>query len=66
MVALALPVIHRDRLLSMRLPNSWNFGFDYAVACVLIVIGYLPGTKLDATATTAHSLEQAFHSSICT
>lgn len=43
MVALALPVIHRERLLSMQLPNTLNFGFDYTVACVLIVIGYLPG-----------------------
>lgn len=43
MVALAFPTIQTHQILSVSMPNAVNFGFDYSIACIVIVIGYLPG-----------------------
>lgn len=43
MVYLAMPSIRQQRLWSLDLPNSLNFGFSYYLACWVIVFGYLPG-----------------------
>ncbi|KAF8055283.1 PAS2 [Scenedesmus sp. PABB004] len=43
MAALALPAIRARGLWSVGLPNAWNWGFDYATLCVLIMLTYIPG-----------------------
>ncbi|KAG2499318.1 hypothetical protein HYH03_002896 [Edaphochlamys debaryana] len=43
MVWLAFPTLWRLRPWCLDLPNALNWGFDYPVACLLIVAGYLPG-----------------------
>lgn len=43
MVYFALPVIHKNKLWNLDLPNKINFGFDYAICCVICVLIYLPG-----------------------
>ena len=39
----ALPAIWQSGLFSVRLPNSWNFAFDYYWCCVALLFLYLPG-----------------------
>eukprot|EP00878_Enallax_costatus_P001738 GHUV01001894.1.p1 GENE.GHUV01001894.1~~GHUV01001894.1.p1 ORF type:complete len:277 (+),score=42.02 GHUV01001894.1:100-831(+) len=43
MAWLALPYIKRSGLWSVEMPNSWNFGFSYYLANILIMLTYLPG-----------------------
>ena len=43
MAYLALPIIKAKQPLSIQLPNSLNFGFDYYLVCWLIIAAYLPG-----------------------
>ncbi|GIL43270.1 hypothetical protein Vafri_1057 [Volvox africanus] len=43
MVWLAWPSIRASHVWSIDMPNSVNFGFDYAILCLLVVIGYIPG-----------------------
>ncbi|XP_067934996.1 very-long-chain (3R)-3-hydroxyacyl-CoA dehydratase 2-like [Watersipora subatra] len=38
----ALPVIGRTGLYALRLPNKYNFSFDYQYALVLIMLAYIP------------------------
>lgn len=39
----ALPYIKQSGMYSISLPNRFNFGFDYFVLCVIILILYAPG-----------------------
>lgn len=39
----ALPDIKARGLFSSTLPNSWNWGFDYHLVCVLVMATYIPG-----------------------
>lgn len=48
MVWLALPTIYRDRPLSLSLPNSFNFSFDYYWLCIILSIIYIPGELFDS------------------
>jgi very-long-chain (3R)-3-hydroxyacyl-CoA dehydratase len=43
MVYLALPTIRKERPLSLTMPNSYNFAFDYYYACFLAIACYVPG-----------------------
>lgn len=43
MAYLAFPVIRRHRPLSIHLPNSMNWGFDYYIFCWIAVACYVPG-----------------------
>jgi hypothetical protein len=43
MVYLALPTIRATSMWSVRLPNRFNFGFDYHLVCILGMLTYLPG-----------------------
>lgn len=43
MAWLALPHIKKTGLWSVNMPNSWNFGFSYWVANIIIMLTYLPG-----------------------
>jgi very-long-chain (3R)-3-hydroxyacyl-CoA dehydratase len=43
MAWLALPDIKRRQLFSTSLPNSWNFGFDYHLVCIIVMLTYIPG-----------------------
>jgi very-long-chain (3R)-3-hydroxyacyl-CoA dehydratase len=43
MVWLALPVLRAGNRWNVAMPNPWNFGFTYWIACVLAVAAYLPG-----------------------
>ncbi|EFJ42903.1 hypothetical protein VOLCADRAFT_83422 [Volvox carteri f. nagariensis] len=43
MVRLALPAIRSSRVGCIDMPNSFNFGFDYWLFCLLVVAGYIPG-----------------------
>ncbi|KAF6254850.1 tyrosine phosphatase-like protein [Scenedesmus sp. NREL 46B-D3] len=43
MAWLALPSIAQRGLFSTSLPNAWNFGFSYYVACILVMLTYIPG-----------------------
>ena len=45
MAWLALPALRDSKLWSIEMPNSWNFGFSYYVACVLAMITYIPGAR---------------------
>lgn len=46
MVALALPHIRKSQMWSIRMPNAFNFAFDYFLFCLLAVVIYIPGTCL--------------------
>lgn len=43
MVWLAMPELRAQRVWEISLPNAWNFGFSYWVACYVIVALYAPG-----------------------
>lgn len=43
MVWLAMPELRRSGTWSVALPNAWNFGFSYWLACWVAVAAYLPG-----------------------
>lgn len=43
MVYLALPHIRRSGMWSLRMPNPYNFAFDYFYFCLLAVAIYVPG-----------------------
>ncbi|DBB16231.1 TPA: hypothetical protein ACH3X3_014555 [Trebouxia sp. C0006] len=43
MVALALPHIRKSQMWSIRMPNAFNFAFDYFLFCLLAVAIYIPG-----------------------
>jgi len=43
MVALALPHIRKSQIWSIRMPNAFNFAFDYFLFCLLAVAIYIPG-----------------------
>ena len=43
MVYLAMPHIKAARPLSVSMPNSLNFGFDYYIVCWLAIACYIPG-----------------------
>lgn len=43
MVALALPELRATQKFNISMPNSWNFGFTYWIACLVGVVAYLPG-----------------------
>lgn len=43
MALLALPQVRRRKLLSIEMPNSWNFAFDYHTALIILIGVYLPG-----------------------
>ncbi len=43
MVALAVPHIRKSHMWSLRMPNSYNFAFDYLYFCLLCVAIYIPG-----------------------
>lgn len=43
MLYLALPTIKRTRMLSVAMPNTLNFAFDYYSLCILIMLTYIPG-----------------------
>ena len=43
MVWLALPALRRSGKWNVDLPNSWNIGFTYWLACLVVVAAYLPG-----------------------
>jgi hypothetical protein len=45
MAWLALPDIKRRGLFSSSLPNSWNWGFDYHLVCILVMLTYIPGAQ---------------------
>jgi hypothetical protein len=45
MVWLAAPTIRAERPLSVSLPNPWNVGFDYHLACWAVVALYVPGAR---------------------
>ncbi len=36
----ALPIIQSKRMYSVAMPNSWNFGFDYAVFIKVVLVLY--------------------------
>ena len=50
MVYLALPHIKRSGMWSLRMPNPYNFAFDYFYFCLLAVAIYVPG-KLHTSST---------------
>ena len=39
----ALPYIKREGILSVELPNRWNFEFDYYRVCIVVLVLYVPG-----------------------
>lgn len=39
----ALPYIAERAPFTVRLPNPWNFAFDFYIACIAILVAYLPG-----------------------
>ena len=39
----ALPYVKRNGVLSVYLPNKWNFEFEYYRFCVMILMLYVPG-----------------------
>lgn len=39
----ALPYIKRNRILTVSMPNRYNFAFDYHVACIVVLALYIPG-----------------------
>jgi very-long-chain (3R)-3-hydroxyacyl-CoA dehydratase len=43
MVALAMPQLRASKTWCLEMPNLWNVGFQYWLACWLIVAAYLPG-----------------------
>lgn len=43
MVVLANSYLRKNAIWSLRMPNTLNFGFDYWLACWVIVMFYLPG-----------------------
>lgn len=43
MAYLALPTIKATRPLSVYMPNSANFSFDYYTFCLLAIVAYIPG-----------------------
>ncbi|GFR41267.1 hypothetical protein Agub_g1942 [Astrephomene gubernaculifera] len=43
MAYLALPTIRKQHMWSLDMPNAYNFGFDYTIACYIIIATYLPG-----------------------
>ena len=45
MVWLAAPTLRAERPLSVSLPNAWNVGFDYPLACWGVVALYVPGAR---------------------
>jgi len=46
MVALALPHFRKSQMWSIRMPNAFNFAFDYFLFCLLAVAIYIPGRCL--------------------
>ncbi len=58
MVYLALPTIRSSHAWSIDMPNTFNFGFDYALFCVLVVIGYIPGGVLGGVRDGDRALAQ--------
>ncbi|PON84750.1 Protein-tyrosine phosphatase-like, PTPLA [Trema orientale] len=44
LIYLALPYIKKSELYSLRMPNKWNFSFDYFYAAVLGLAIYVPGS----------------------
>lgn len=49
MAWLALPFIKSTGLWSIEMPNSWNFGFSYWLANILIMLTYIPGGQRSST-----------------
>ena len=43
MVVLAFPYLKKNRTWCLDMPNKFNFGFEYWIACLGIVAAYLPG-----------------------
>lgn len=43
MVWLALPAIRAAHVWCIDMPNALNFGFDYSIFCLVVVVGYIPG-----------------------
>jgi very-long-chain (3R)-3-hydroxyacyl-CoA dehydratase len=43
LVFIALPTIKEQQLFSISMPNWANFSFDFHLACVVILLAYIPG-----------------------
>lgn len=41
---LALPYVKASENFCVRMPNKWNFSFDYYYACILSILLYVPGS----------------------
>ncbi|KAM6563947.1 hypothetical protein CsatB_023945 [Cannabis sativa] len=44
LVYAALPYIKKSELYCLRMPNKWNFSFDYFYASILVLAIYVPGS----------------------
>ncbi|XP_071707026.1 very-long-chain (3R)-3-hydroxyacyl-CoA dehydratase PASTICCINO 2-like [Rutidosis leptorrhynchoides] len=43
MIYNALPYMKESGLYSLRMPNKWNFSFDYFYFAIIVLVVYLPG-----------------------
>ncbi|KAL8151929.1 hypothetical protein V2J09_021737 [Rumex salicifolius] len=41
---LTLPYVKASEKFCVRMPNTWNFSFDYYYACILSILFYIPGS----------------------
>ncbi|KAL8167630.1 hypothetical protein V2J09_009129 [Rumex salicifolius] len=41
---LSLPYVKTSEQFCVRMPNMWNFSFDYYYACILAILLYVPGS----------------------
>ena len=60
MASLALPVIRVKRPLTLDMPNSLNWGFDYYYFCWLAIACYLPGDSWDLQNEDTHCAQVQF------
>ncbi|KAI7741649.1 hypothetical protein M8C21_003657 [Ambrosia artemisiifolia] len=43
MIYYALPYMKESGMYSVRMPNKWNFSFDYFYAAIVVLAIYVPG-----------------------
>ncbi|KAM0953556.1 putative very-long-chain (3R)-3-hydroxyacyl-CoA dehydratase [Dioscorea sansibarensis] len=44
LIYIALPFIKASEKYCIRMPNKWNFSFDYFYAAILVLLTYVPGS----------------------
>lgn len=45
-ILISLPYVHKHNILSISMPNSYNFSFSYYYALIFALLTYIPGSYI--------------------